>query len=245
MRHDHSSRKTFREFKVRQNFVEGLTSLINGCILKFIQKSSQESSKLLCTAQPEWTSLALESTQLGMASCSRSAIAFHTLFHIKIKHIENCFCSVEQSLPLVNKAQSLAMLLAWLTILTKPKSLPDLWGWVWSTRTFRSSSCISRHQVICSDHHHWAKLLEPDYSDYSSLTTLTTWAWLPWLLEPDYPDDLSLTTLTAEPDYPDYLSLTTLTTWAWLLEPDYLSLTTWAWLPLILSLNVWQPSGSC
>ena len=130
---------------------------------------------------------------------------------------------MEQSLPLVNKAQSLAWPFAWLAILTKPKSLPNLWSWVWSTRTFGSSFCTSSHQVICSDHRHWAKLLEPDYPDYwawlLSLTTLTTSAWLPWL---------------PEPNYPDYLSVTTLTT-----------LTTWAWLSLTLSLNVWQPSSSC
>jgi len=34
------------------------------------------------------------------------------LFHIKIKHIENCFCSVEQSLPLAKKAKSPAWPLA-------------------------------------------------------------------------------------------------------------------------------------
>ena len=164
---------------------------------------------------------------LGMGSCSIMAMKNNDLFHIKITHIENCFCSVEHSLPLAKKAKSLAWPLAWFDILTKQNSLPNLWSWVWSTRTFRSSFCTSSH-VICSDLHqvslsiervwlqslldYWAWLLEPDY------LSLTTWAWLPWLLEPDY---LSLTTLT------------TLTTWAWLLEPHNLSLTTW------------QPSGSC
>ncbi len=186
-----------------------------------------------------------------MGSCSILAIKNNDLFHIKITHIENCFCSVERSLPLAKKAESLAWPLAWLAILTTQNSLPNLWSCVWFTRTFRFSFCTSSHQLICSDHHqvplstepvwlqslldYWAWLLEPD------CLSLTTWA---WLLEPDY---LSLTTWAwlLEPDYPDYLSLTT---GAWLLEPDYpdyLSLTTEPDYPDYLSLTTWQPSGSC
>ena len=71
------------------------------------------------------------------------------LFHIKITHIEKCFCRVEQSLPLANKAKSLAWPLAWLAILTKQDSLPNLWSWLWSARTFTSSFCTSSHQLIC------------------------------------------------------------------------------------------------
>ena len=63
---------------------------------------------------------------LGMGSCSILAIKVHNLFHIKVTHIENCFCSVEQSLPLAKKAKSPAWPLAWLAILTKQNSLPNL-----------------------------------------------------------------------------------------------------------------------
>ena len=213
IRHDQSSLRTFREFKVRQVFVEGWTSLINSWILK--SQKTQDSNKVRGIAWPAWTSQGLQSTQ---GSCSISAIKTIDLFHIKTTHIEKYFCSVKQSLPLVKKAQSLAMLVTWLAILTKPNPLPRLWSWVWSTRTFRSSFCRSSHEVICSD-----------TTTAPNCLSLTTWAWLPQLL--------SLTTWAW---LPQLLSLTTLTTWAWLpwlLEPDY-----WAcwffwrdedWIPLI------------
>jgi len=49
------------------------------------------------------------------------------LFHIKIKHIENCFGSVEHSfLPLAKTAKSPAWPLALLAFFTKQNSLPNL-----------------------------------------------------------------------------------------------------------------------
>ncbi len=134
-------------WEARHFFVERWTSLINSWILK-----SQKKKCLKSTAkswplhgQHEQVWLWNQHSLLGMGSCSILAIKIHNLFHIKITHIENCFCSVEQSLPRAKKAKSLAWPLAWLAILTKQNSLPNLWSWVWSTRTFRSSFCTSSH----------------------------------------------------------------------------------------------------
>ncbi len=72
------------------------------------KKLSQEESKVLGTAWPAWTRLDYrldgrfwnQHSLLGMGSCSILAITNKYLFHVKITHIENCFCNVEQSLPL-------------------------------------------------------------------------------------------------------------------------------------------------
>ncbi len=180
-----------------------------------------------------------------MGSCSILAIKNNDLFHIKITHIENCFCSVEQSLPLAKTAKSLAWPLAWLAIFTKHLLAQPLE----LSLVYQDLQVFFLHKQSSSN----LLWLPPSVTEYRAclttepvgLLSLTTWAWLPepdclslttwaWLLEPDYPDYLSLTTLTTwawllEPNYPDYLSHTT---WAWLPEPDYLSLTTlttWAW----------------
>ncbi len=79
---------------------------------------------------------------LGMGSCSILAIKNIDLFHIKITHIENCFCSVEQRLPLAKKAKSLAWPLAWLAIFTKQNSLPNLWSQLWSTMRINQDASV-------------------------------------------------------------------------------------------------------
>ncbi len=106
--------------------------------------------------------------------------------------------------------------MAELAILTKQNSLPDLWGWVWSTRTFRPSFCTSSQltnllwsPLLSQTPWAWLPwLLEPDYPGFWAwllwLLSLTTWAWLLWILEPDYPDFWAWLPWLLEPDYPDY-----------------------------------------
>ena len=90
------------QFAEHANFCRRMNNPHQQLKVEITKKKSQDSNKVLDIAWPAWTIVGLELTQLAW-----DGKLLHHLFHVKSTHIENCFCSVEQSLPLAKKARSL------------------------------------------------------------------------------------------------------------------------------------------